>query len=293
MAGDYYVPSQSKLPILASIGLLIMILGLGHMLNALSINFSYWFPASFLLVGLLFLVGVIFYWFRIVVWESRQGMHSAQMDLSYRWSMGWFIFTEVMFFAAFFGALFYVRNLAVPWLSSEGDKNMNILLWPEFIGTWPLFDNPDNNLFPGQDNIIPAMQVPLLNTIILISSSFTVTWAHHSLKENNRAALKYWLIATILLGVVFLYFQAIEYIEAYGELGLKLTSGIYGSTFCLLTGFHGAHVTLGTIMLFVILMRVLAGHFTPQKHFGFEAVSWYWHFVDVVWIGLFLLVYIL
>lgn len=293
MAGDYYVPPQSKLPILASIALFIMAAGLGHMINALRIDFPYRLPALFLVVGLVFLVGVIFYWFRIVIRESRQGMHSAQMDLSYRWSMGWFIFTEVMFFAAFFGTLFYVRYLAVPWLSSEGDKEMNILLWPEFIGSWPLFDNPDENLFQGQDNIIPALRVPLLNTIILISSSFTVTWAHHSLKSNNRAALTYWLLATILLGLVFLYFQASEYIEAYSELGLKLSSGIYGSTFFLLTGFHGAHVTLGTLMLIVMLARVLAGHFTPQKHFAFEAVSWYWHFVDVVWIGLFLFVYIL
>ena len=293
MAAHYYIPPQSKLPILASIAVLIMAMGLANMLNAIHINLSSWFPALLLILGLCSLLVVVFYWFRVVVWESRNDMHSPLMDLSYRWSMGWFIYTEVMFFAVFFGTLFYVRYFAVPWLSSEGDKAMNILLWPEFIGSWPLFENPDENLFRAQRGVIPAMQVPLLNTIILVTSSFTVTWAHHALKENARNALKYWLLATVALGIIFLYFQAGEYVEAYQELDLRLDSGIYGSTFFMLTGFHGAHVTLGTIMLIVILIRSYAGHFDPHKHFAFEAVTWYWHFVDVVWIGLFLFVYIL
>ena len=289
---NYYIPRQSRLPIIASIGVLIMVFGLGNMLNGVSTSLTYRIPLLLMLGGLAFLLVVIFLWLRVVVWESRHGMHGPLMDLSYRWCMGWFIFTEVMFFAAFFGTLFYVRNLAVPWLSSEGMGRSNTLLWPEFIGTWPLFENPDENLFKGPTDIIPAMQVPLLNTIILVSSSFTVTWAHHALKENHRLALKAWLITTILLGITFLYFQAGEYIEAYSELELRLNSGIYGSTFFMLTGFHGMHVTLGTVMLISLLGRVFLGHFTPQHHFAFEAVSWYWHFVDVVWIGLFLFVYI-
>ena len=291
---QYYVPHSSRLPLVASAAMLVLLVGLGVLLNVRRTNpDALLLPALLPIVGLIFLCVVIFYWFRIVVAESHQGLHEGRMDLSYRWGMGWFIFTEVMFFAVFFGALFYARNLAVPWLSGEGDKTATVLLWPEFIGTWPLFENPDPEAFKGPRDIINPLHVPLLNTIILISSSFTVTWAHHALKENRRKALTYWLATTICLGLVFLYLQAAEYVEAYVDLDLRLDSGIYGSTFFMLTGFHGAHVTLGTIMLIVMLFRVLAGHFTPQRHFGFEAVSWYWHFVDVVWIGLFLFVYIL
>ena len=271
----------------------ILLFGSGMFLNALRADSAAAVLTFLPAVGFLFLVGVVFYWFRVVIWESRRGMHEGKLDLSYRWGMMWFIFTEVMFFVAFFGVLFYVRFLAVPWLSGEGDKAATVLLWPDFIGTWPLFENPDPAAFPGPDNLINPLHVPLLNTILLVSSSFTVTWAHHALKENKRQALIAWLVFTIFLGILFLYFQAAEYVEAYGELNLRLDSGIYGSTFFMLTGFHGAHVTLGTVMLIVILCRILAGHFTPRKHFGFEAVSWYWHFVDVVWIGLFLFVYIL
>ena len=289
----YYVPENSKLPLLGAIAIFILLFGSGMLLNALRADSAAAVLTFLPTVGFLFLMGVVFYWFRIVVWESRRGMHEGKLDLSYRWGMMWFIFTEVMFFVAFFGVLFYARFLAVPWLSGEGDKAATVLLWPDFIGTWPLFENPDPAAFPGPDNIINPLHVPLLNTILLVSSSFTVTWAHHALKENKRQALIAWLVFTIFLGILFLYFQAAEYVEAYTELNLRLDSGIYGSTFFMLTGFHGAHVTLGTIMLIVILCRILAGHFTPRKHFGFEAVSWYWHFVDVVWIGLFLFVYIL
>ncbi len=289
----YYVPANSKLPLLGAIAMFILLLGSGMFLNALRTDSAAAVLTFLPAVGFLFLMGVVFYWFRVVVWESRRGMHEGKLDLSYRWGMMWFIFTEVMFFVAFFGVLFYARFLAVPWLSGEGDKAATVLLWPDFIGTWPLFENPDPTAFSGPSNIINPLHVPLLNTILLVSSSFTVTWAHHALKEDKRQALIAWLVFTIFLGILFLYFQAAEYVEAYTELNLRLDSGIYGSTFFMLTGFHGAHVTLGTIMLIVILCRILAGHFTPRKHFGFEAVSWYWHFVDVVWIGLFLFVYIL
>lgn len=291
---NYYVPAQSKLPIIASVTLLLLFFGFGNMLNALKDESSVSLPIILMiLLGFSLLLVVVFFWFRVVIWESRNNMHSPLMDKSYRWGMGWFIYTEVMFFTTFFATLFYVRYLAVPWLSSEGNKTMNILLWPDFIGTWPLFETPDPTRFPGPDNIINPFHLPLLNTILLISSSFTLTWAHHALRAAKRQPLTYWLMATIGLGILFLYFQAIEYIDAYKELGLTFDSGIYGNTFFILTGFHGAHVTLGTIMLLTMLGRVLSGHFSAQNHFAFEATAWYWHFVDVVWIGLFLFVYIL
>ncbi len=290
---NYYVPPQSKLPIIASLTLLLTFFAFGTMLNAMKAESSIAFSSILMTVGTVLLMVVVFFWFRVVVWESRNKMHGSLMDKSYRWGMGWFIFTEVMFFATFFGTLFYARYLSVPWLSSEGYKNMNVLLWPNFIGSWPLFETPDQSKFQGPEGLINPFHLPLLNTIILVTSSFTLTWAHHALREGNRQVLKYWLMATIALGILFLYFQATEYVEAYKELGLTFASGIYGNTFYILTGFHGAHVTLGTIMLITMLARIMKGHFNAQNHFAFEATSWYWHFVDVVWIGLFLFVYIL
>jgi cytochrome c oxidase subunit 3 len=136
-----------------------------------------------------------------------------------------------------------------------------------------------------------AIGIPLINTIILVSSGGTLTVAHHALKSGNRGALKFWLFVTIVLGFTFLTLQAHEYSHAYSALNLKLSTGVYGSTFFMLTGFHGFHVTLGVTMLIVILFRCVAGHFKPDHHFGFEAVSWYWHFVDVVWLLLFVFVY--
>ena len=198
--------------------------------------------------------------------------------------MSWFIFSEVMFFAAFFGALFYMRALSVPGLSS-GDTME--LLWPQFKGGWPASG-------PGSaDPFTPmgAWGIPAINTLILLSSGATVTWAHWGLKKNNRFQLNLGLFLTVALGLLFLFLQAYEYHHAYTELNLTLTTGAYGATFFMLTGFHGFHVTLGTIMLIVILVRRMKGHFTPEHHFGFEAVSWYWHFVDVVWLLLFILVY--
>jgi cytochrome c oxidase subunit 3 len=138
---------------------------------------------------------------------------------------------------------------------------------------------------------MPAWGVPAINTAILLSSGVTITVAHHMLREGKRAGLIVFLAATWLLGVAFLFLQADEYIHAYTELGLRLDSGIYGSTFFMMTGFHGLHVTLGTIMLIVIWLRVLRGHFTAEHHFAFEATAWYWHFVDIVWLGLFVFVY--
>ena len=232
------------------------------------------------------------FWFHTVIGESQQGLYNMAVDRSFRMGMMWFIFSEVMFFAAFFGALFYARNLAVPWLAGEGVKIFDKLLWPNFEGVWP--SNGPGVVGPranGTFETVSALGLPAINTAILLSSSVTVTIAHEALIGGHRTRLKIFLAATFLLGFAFVYLQAKEYHEAYTELGLQLGTGIYGSTFFMLTGFHGLHVTLGAIMLTVIWFRVMKGHFTPQRHFGFEAVAWYWHFVDVVWLGLFFFVY--
>jgi cytochrome c oxidase subunit III len=234
--------------------------------------------------GLALLLYMMLRWFGQVVAESEGGKYHGREDMSFRWGMGWFIFSEVMFFAAFFGTLFYMRLLSVPDLASfEHSEN----LWPGFKAAWP-------SAGPGFEERFSPMGpwgLPAINTLLLLSSGITVTFAHWSLKEDNRRMLNLFLFLTVVLGVTFLGVQAYEYGHAYAELNLRLTTGAYGSTFYMLTGFHGFHVTLGAIMLAVILARCLKGHFTPDKHFAFEAVAWYWHFVDVVWLGLFVFVY--
>jgi cytochrome c oxidase subunit 3 len=290
---NYYVPAQSKWPIIATIGMLTTVYGVGTWFNDLKADRAESNGPLIFFVGGLILAYMLFGWFGNVIKESRGGLYSPQMDRSFRWGMSWFIFSEVMFFAAFFGALFYIRYWAGPWLGGAGDKGVANMLWPNFEYTWPLLNNPDPKLFPAPSGVISAWGLPLLNTILLVTSSFTVTFAHHALKKNNRKQLKIWLALTVLLGISFLFFQVEEYIHAYNELGLTLGSGIYGATFFMLTGFHGAHVTLGALILTVMLVRVWRGHFDADQHFGFEAASWYWHFVDVVWIGLFVFVYIL
>ncbi|WOD11493.1 cytochrome c oxidase subunit 3 [Pseudomonas sp. NyZ704] len=284
---EYYVPAQSKWPIVGSIGLLTSVFGAGTLMNSSGDSGLF-----ILLAGALIIIWMFFGWFGNVITESHQGLYSAQMDRSFRMGMGWFIFSEVMFFAAFFGALFYVRTFAGPWLSGEGDKGISNMLWEGFQYSWPLMANPDPALFPGPEETISPWQLPLINTILLITSSVTVTFAHHALRAGKRGALKNWLLLTVVLAVVFLSLQIAEYVHAYQDLGLTLNSGIYGATFFMLTGFHGAHVFMGTLILTVMLVRVHKGHFTPENHFGFEAASWYWHFVDVVWVGLFIFVYI-
>ncbi|MDX1452606.1 MAG: cytochrome c oxidase subunit 3 [Oleiphilaceae bacterium] len=291
---SYYVPAQSRWPIVATVGLFLTLVGAGAVMNASSAGDSTFMPWLMFMSGALIMAYMLFGWFGHVIHESRAGMYSPQMDRSFRWGMSWFIFSEVMFFAAFFGALFYVRVLAVPWLGGDGhNASTGELLWPEFEATWPLLTNPDPNLFPGPKAVIDPWHLPFINTLLLVTSSVTVTFAHHALKDGKRQALTAWMIATIALGLVFLYFQGEEYVEAYQTMDLTLQSGIYGTTFFLLTGFHGAHVTLGTLMLIIMFFRIRKGHFDKDNHFGFEATCWYWHFVDVVWVGLFVFVYIL
>ena len=295
MATDqtYYVPAQSKWPIIATVGLGVTLYGVASIMvngsQGTSTTGSWWI----FLVGSLIMAYMLFGWFGSVIRESRAGLYSDQMDRSFRWGMSWFIFSEVMFFAAFFGALFYARVFAVPWLGGEGDRGSSQMLWEGFQATWPLLNNPDPEAYPGPSEVIGPWGLPLVNTILLVTSSFTVTVAHHGLKQGHRGKVKLWLAATIVLALAFVALQAEEYVHAYTELDLTLSSGIYGSTFFMLTGFHGAHVVLGTLMLTIMLIRIFKGHFTAEKHFGFEAASWYWHFVDVVWLGLFVFVYIL
>tara|TARA_R110002096_G_scaffold222870_4_gene411797 strand:+ start:1838 stop:2725 length:888 start_codon:yes stop_codon:yes gene_type:complete len=289
----YYVPEQSKWPIIATVGMGVTLFGAASIMVSSNQGESTSGDWMIFAVGMLIMIYMLFGWFGSVIKESRSGLYSAQMDRTFRWGMSWFIFSEVMFFAAFFGALFYARVFAVPWLGGEGDRGSSNMLWEGFQATWPLINNPDPEAFPAPKSVIGAWGLPLINTILLVSSSFTVTVAHHALKADNRKKLKIWLMATIVLALAFLSLQAEEYVHAYQELNLTLQSGIYGSTFFMLTGFHGFHVMLGTLMLIIMLIRIQKGHFTSDNHFGFEATSWYWHFVDVVWLGLFVFVYVI
>jgi cytochrome c oxidase subunit 3 len=281
---SYYVPHGTRWPIIGSLGLITMLSSAAFWLNDSELA-----PWTFL-IGVLILIFMLFGWFGQVVGESESGMYNAQVDRSFRMGMIWFIFSEVMFFAVFFGTLFYVRMFSVPWLGGEGiGAYTNELLWQGYDSVWPTAGPAE---LGGEFKTIPAFGVPFINTLILLSSGVTVTLAHHSLKINERSRLVLWLLATVFLGFLFVFLQVEEYKEAYQHLGLTLGSGIYGSTFFMLTGFHGMHVTLGAIMLTVIAIRSMRGHFNPESHFGFEAVAWYWHFVDVVWLGLFIFVYV-
>ena len=281
----YFVPAPSYYPFVLTSGLVAVIISVWGYLEQKHIGIV---PV---LIGVPIALAIIYRWVYKVAHESEGAFYNPQVDLTFRWGMSWFIFSEVMFFGAFFGSLFYARQLSVPWLGGDGAKlSTNLTLWPGFENQWP--SNGPGHI-GGHFETIPEWGIPFLNTIILVSSSFTVTWAHHALKEGRRQLCIAWMFVTVFLGATFLYFQGGEYIHAYKELNLTLGSGIYGSTFFMLTGFHGMHVTLGTIMLTIITLRLLFGHFKPDYHFGFEGVAWYWHFVDVVWIGLFTFVYVL
>ena len=284
-ASAYYVPSPTPWPLILTIGLVLVIFGVAGVLN------NTYSPTPFLVVGIPLSIFILFKWFGGVIAESEGGAYNQQVDATYRWAMSWFIFSEVMFFGAFFGALFYARQLSLPWLAGSGaELTTNEFLWSGFEAVWPSNGPAEMG---GDFQTIPEWGLPFINTVLLISSSFTVTWAHHALREDKRRACIAWMWATVVLGSIFLFFQAEEYIEAYTELNLTLGSGIYGSTFFMLTGFHGMHVTLGTLMLIIITLRLMRGHFKPDSHFGFEGVAWYGHFVDVVWLGLFVFVYVI
>src|SRR5579885_2141792 len=279
----YYIPHGSPWPIFASVSLFTIMLGAASYLND-------WTGAWSFIPGFLLIIAMFIGWFSTVIGENQQGIYNAQVDRSFRMGMMWFIFSEVMFFAAFFGALFYARVLAVPWLGGAGVRGLtNLILWPKFEAAWPT--NGPGHVGGDTFQAMSAYGIAAVNTLILLTSGLTVTIAHHALRAGDRGRLKLFLALTFLLGFCFVALQGHEYYDAYTKLNLRLTTGIYGSTFFMLTGFHGLHVTIGAIMLCVILGRSLKGHFRPDHHFAFEAVSWYWHFVDVVWLGLYIFVY--
>ena len=312
----YHVPEKSRLAICATIGLILSIFGAASIMNDMTFGDPAEQTSSWTIftLGMLFFIGTLFAWFRVTIRENIAGMNSAQLKKSYVLGMFWFIFSEVMFFFAFFGALFYVRTLVGPWLAGEGDGGrMNGILWEGFEYSWPMALTPqeavggaasqpiaNNGSFTSAETTMAFSEaaawykwLPLWNTIILLTSSFTCHIAHMGILDGNKKKFNLWLGITVALGVIFLFVQFYEYYEAYAHFGLTLNSGIYGSTFFMLTGFHGFHVFMGMTMLAIQLFRSLNGHFTADDHFGFEASSWYWHFVDVVWVFLFLFVYIL
>ena len=280
----YFIPSPSQHPVMLAAGLFLVILGAGQWVN------GHGWGAYSLLLGVVVWLSVLYQWFRTAIAEDMSGLYSHRVDISFRWSMSWFIFSEVMFFGAFFGALYWARVYTLPML---GDIDHQ-LLWPDFKAVWPSqavghTASPAGTVEPFA--VMGPWPIPTLNTAILLTSGGTLTIAHHALIANQRAKTIFWMWVTVLLGITFIGFQAYEYIHAYTDLNLKLSSGIYGSTFFMLTGFHGFHVFVGMLMLTFITLRLMKGHFTPNHHFGFEGAAWYWHFVDVVWLGLYVVVY--
>lgn len=286
---SYYLPHKATYPIFGSIGLFTLLAGFSNYLNGLSTG------PLMMWIGAGVLAYMLFGWFSEVICESVAGTYNHQVDISFRWGMAWFITSEVFFFAAFFGALYYTRLYAVPWLGGEGATiglETHEYLWSAFQNIWPT-NGPAHigGMEGGHFEPMGAWGVPAINTLVLLSSGGTVTWAHWGLLAGNRDQLIKGLIATVTLGFLFVILQAFEYHEAYTEMGLTLGTGIYGSTFFMLTGFHGLHVTIGAIFLTVVLLRSMKGQFSEQNHFAFEAAAWYWHFVDIVWLGLFIFVY--
>jgi cytochrome c oxidase subunit III len=280
----YYVPAPSRHPAMAALGLFFVILGAGQWINDTN-----WGKYS-LLLGMIIWLTTLYQWFGDAIDESLHGQYGARIDRSFRWSMSWFIFSEVMFFGAFFGALWWARVHSVPALGNE----LHGVIWPDFKAAWPSAVAGATASPAGTIEAFTTMGpfwLPTINTALLLSSGVTITIAHHALRENNRGKTITYMWLTVLLGIVFLICQGYEYAHAYADLNLKLTSGIYGSTFFMLTGFHGFHVFLGMLMLLVITLRLQKGHFSADSHFGFEGAAWYWHFVDVVWLGLYVLVY--
>ena len=283
-APHYFIPAPSRFPAMTALGLLLVIYGASRWINGTD------WGAYSLLAGMLLWFFTLQQWFRQAIGESQCGLYSDRVDVSFRWSMSWFIFSEVMFFGAFFGALFWARAHALPSLGSLD----NALLWPDFKAIWPsvqagMTASPAGTVDPF--TTMGPWPIPTINTALLLSSGVTLTIAHHALIGGSRGKTIAFMWMTVLLGVLFLGFQVYEYAHAYQELNLKLNSGIYGSTFFMLTGFHGFHVFVGMLMLLFIMIRLMKGHFTPQRHFGFEGAAWYWHFVDVVWLGLYVVVY--
>ncbi len=274
---DYHIIDPSPWPLFGSIGALVMAIGGIAYMRALSdgefvlagMDLAATGPAI-LLVGLAIVLYTMFAWWSDTVKESRQGHHTRVVSLHLRYGMLLFIASEVMFFVAWFWAFFDASLFPAEAIQESRVEHTG--------GQWP----------PEGIEVLDPWHLPLFNTVILLLSGTTVTWAHHALLENDRKTLKGMLLITILLGVLFSFVQGYEYAVA----PFSFSDSIYGATFFMATGFHGFHVLVGTIFLAVCLGRVMVGHLTPEKHFGFEAAAWYWHFVDVVWLFLFCAVYV-
>lgn len=289
----YYLPQPSNWPLKGSIALFLTTFGGANWLHK-STFFGLEFGPYLFGIGIATVLYMMFGWFSVVIGENRAGLLSdKQVDHSFRWGMAWFIFSEVMFFGAFFAALFYARLISVPVLGGEQAHYYltHLINWPNFTAQWPVLSNPNPNAFTAPNGVMETWGIPAINTLILLSSGATITVAHWALLKSKRHIMLMAQAVTILLGLTFLGMQAHEYTIAYMEKGLTLASGIYGTTFFMLTGFHALHVTVGTIGLCVILYRMFKHDFSPTNHFAFEAIAWYWHFVDVVWLCLFVLVY--
>ena len=238
-----------------------------------------------LLIGCLFAAYVMYGWWRDVARESAAGDHTPVVDIGLRYGMIMFIMQEAMFFVGWFW-MFFELGL---WHKVRAKWNPEVTENAAGYASWPP---------PGIETINP-WHLPLMNTLVLLLSGTTVTWAHHALVKGNRKAAKMGLILTVLLGIFFTYLQGLEYMEAFAHRDIDgaggsfwLSTNVYGSAFFLATGFHGLHVLIGTIFLFVCYLRLVRGGMKPEKHFGFEAAAWYWHFVDVVWLFLFVFIYV-
>jgi cytochrome c oxidase subunit 3 len=267
---DYHLVNPSPWPIIGATGALTLAIGAIYWMH----NGQDWSVSFGALLGFAIVLYTMFMWWRDVVKESIGGDHTPVVQLHLRYGMLMFIASEIMFFVAWFWAFFEA--------SLYTDAAIQATRVELTQGQWP----------PAGMEVFDPWHLPLLNTLILLLSGTTVTWAHHALINDDRNGLKWGLICTIALGALFTCVQAYEY--AHAAFAFKADNGgnIYGSTFFMATGFHGFHVLVGTIFLTVCLFRALAGQFTPQRHFGFEAAAWYWHFVDVVWLFLFACIYV-
>jgi len=293
---DYHLVDPSPWPLLASLSAFVLAVGLIIWMRSIGGGSGLFGVqgSTVFFIGAAALVAVAFMWWRDVVREAHKGDHTPVVQLHLRYGMILFITSEVMFFLAWFWAYF------------------DAALFPGGVSPLPI-TMPDGSIAPSDTSIIGLVErneltggqwppipsdsfqstfdpwgLPLVNTLILLLSGTTVTWAHHALLQNDRKGLVWGLTLTVCLGLMFTLLQAYE----YGHAAFNYAGHIYGATFFMATGFHGAHVIIGTIFLFVCLLRALKGHFTPKQHFGFEAAAWYWHFVDVVWLFLFACIYV-
>lgn len=283
----HFEPAGKHWPIVGSIALFFVALGVINWLHQNTVG------PWLLLIGGLILSYMIWGWFADVIQENRTHFLDDKLTHnSFRWGVFWFIFTELMLFAAFFGALFYARTFSVPWLGGEGSGVMtHLLLWPDFKDFWPVFHTPDASQFVGPHAVPDPWGIPALNTLALIAGDIAVTWAYWASLNNHKRQLVAGQLFGVAFGIIFILLQIHEYGAAYTQLGLKLDSGIYANTFFMLTGVHGTHVIMGVIMLIVLIFRTFKGHFSPKHNFAIAVASWYWHFIDFLWILMFVFVY--